>query len=283
VRGDGDGWVSCSRGHDHWGLHGAAGLLLRDQDRILLQHRATWSHHGGTWGLLGGARDSDEAPADTALREAAEEGAISPAAVAVRATYVDDHGGWSYTTVLAEVAGQLAMHPRAESIELAWVDRDVVQTRPLHPGFADSWSVLVSAPARLHLVVDAANVVGSRPDGWWRDRAGATRRLRDSLAGLAAAGVPGEELPVPGEPGYAQWWPVVHLVTEGAARDVEEIDSIRIVRAPRDGDDSIVSTAAALNELDGLVVVVTADRDLRRRSEAVGASVIGPQWLTARL
>ncbi|MEV1288966.1 hypothetical protein [Micromonospora sp. NPDC049679] len=41
------------------------------------------------------------------------------------------------------------------------------------------------------LVVDAANVVGSRPDGWWRDRAGATVRLRDALRPVARAGLPG--------------------------------------------------------------------------------------------
>ena len=189
MRGDGDGWVTCSRGHDHWGLHGAAGLLLRDRDRILLQHRAIWSHHGGTWGLLGGARDSQEPPAETALREAAEEGEIASDGVTVRGTYVDDHGGWTYTTVLAETAETpgvtLHMQPQAESIELAWVDRDQVGARPLHPGFAESWLVLATAPARLHLVVDAANVVGSRADGWWRDRAGATARLRDQLGELA--------------------------------------------------------------------------------------------------
>ena len=61
-RGDGDGWTRCAQGHRHWGIYGAAGLLLRHDDRILLQHRALWSHHGGTWGVLGGARNSDEPP-----------------------------------------------------------------------------------------------------------------------------------------------------------------------------------------------------------------------------
>jgi 8-oxo-dGTP diphosphatase len=282
VRGDGDGWVTCARQHDHWGLHGAAGLLLRDDDRILLQHRAVWSHHGGTWGLPGGARDSDEEAAETALREAAEEGEIAPDAVTVRATYVDDHGGWSYTTVLAEVSATtprpLAMRPRAESIELAWVDHAQVDTRPLHPGFAESWSVLAAGPARMHLVVDAANVVGSRADGWWHDRAGATARLRNELVVLAAAGVSDQELNP--QVGYERWWPVIHLVTEGEARVVEGVDPIRVVKAPGSGDDCIVRTSA---ELDGLVVVVTADRELRARCAAVGALSVGPRWLTALL
>ena len=72
-RGDGDGWVTCDLGHRHWGLYGAAGLLLHRPtatgDEVLLQHRATWSHHGGTWGLLGGARHSDESAVEAALRE----------------------------------------------------------------------------------------------------------------------------------------------------------------------------------------------------------------------
>ena len=40
------------------------------------------------------------------------------------------------------------------------------------------------------LIVDAANVVGSVPDGWWRDRAGAARRLRDALRPVAGDGLP---------------------------------------------------------------------------------------------
>ena len=80
MRGDGDGWVFDS-GARYWGLHGAAGLLLRaplpDGDMgVLLQHRAVWSDQGGTWGLPGGARDSHESAVDTAIREAGEEAGI---------------------------------------------------------------------------------------------------------------------------------------------------------------------------------------------------------------
>jgi hypothetical protein len=114
------------------------------------------------------------------------------------------------------------------------------------------------------LVVDAANVVGSKPDGWWRDRAGATARLRDALAELNATGLP--DLPPPIE---------VVLVVEGKARGVTGIEGVRVVAAPGSGDDRMVELVGA--EGDGRrVVVVTADRGLRERVTALGAEVRGP-------
>jgi hypothetical protein len=101
------------------------------------------------------------------------------------------------------------------------------------------------------LVIDAANVVGSVPDGWWRDRAGATARLRDRLAPLAGRGVAG--LPPPLE---------VVLVVEGKARDVPPIDGVRVVAAPGSGDDAIVELVER-EPADRTRVVVTADRELR--------------------
>ena len=122
---DGNGWVECARGHRHWGRHGAAGLLLHAVDdagaaRMLLQHRAEWSHHGGTWGLPGGARDSHEDAVAAALREATEETALDRSRVRTRHTFVDDHGGWSYTTVYADTPSPLATELDQESIELDW-------------------------------------------------------------------------------------------------------------------------------------------------------------------
>lgn len=117
------------------------------------------------------------------------------------------------------------------------------------------------------LVVDAANVVGSRPDGWWRDRAGATRRLRDVLPPVAEAGLPGLAPPVE-----------VVLVVEGAARGVPGTAGVRVVAAPGSGDDAIVALVAA--EGPGRdVVVITADRALRARVRALGAAVRGPRAL----
>ncbi len=108
------------------------------------------------------------------------------------------------------------------------------------------------------LLVDVANVVGSRPDGWWRDRAGATSRLLERLAGL------GDE---------------VVAVVEGRARDVPEVPGLRLVRAAGSGDDALVAAAA---ELPGPLVVVTADRGLRARLPT-GTAVHGPGWLRDRL
>ncbi|MEU2182904.1 NTP pyrophosphohydrolase [Streptomyces thermolilacinus] len=115
------------------------------------------------------------------------------------------------------------------------------------------------------LIVDAANVVGSVPDGWWRDRRGAAERLRDRLARYAADGVPGL-LPGPLD---------VVLVVEGAARGVEPVQGVRVVAAPGEGDDTIVDLARAAAERR--CVVVTADRELRRRVAEHGAECAGPR------
>ncbi|MFE0583063.1 NTP pyrophosphohydrolase [Streptomyces sp. NPDC058874] len=108
------------------------------------------------------------------------------------------------------------------------------------------------------LIVDAANVVGSVPDGWWRDRRGATERLRDRLA----ARDEGEE---------------IVLVVEGAAGGVASVPGVRVETAPGSADDRIVELVAA-RAVDGRpVVVVTADRELRERVGAYGARCVGPR------
>ncbi|NEE33480.1 NTP pyrophosphohydrolase [Streptomyces sp. SID7982] len=114
------------------------------------------------------------------------------------------------------------------------------------------------------VIVDGANVVGSVPDGWWRDRHGAAVRLRDSLVPYAAAGLPG--LPGPVE---------IVLVVEGAARGVDSVAGVRVASAPGSGDDLIAELAAAGPERE--CVVVTADRGLRQRVEAYGARCVGPR------
>ncbi|MCF8590153.1 hypothetical protein [Gordonia liuliyuniae] len=116
------------------------------------------------------------------------------------------------------------------------------------------------------VIVDAANCVGSVPDGWWRDRAGATRRLRDSISPhelrhtlhLNAA-------------------PVVVFVVEGRARGVESSDVVRVIDAPGSGDDTIVHVVEQFTAQGNDVVVVTADRGLRSRVSSLGARTVGPQ------
>ena len=158
VHGDGDGWVVSDSGAHYWGRYGAAGLLLRaprpdGTPAVLLQHRAVWSHQGGTWGLPGGARDSHESAEETAVREAREEAGLSAERLAVRATVITAEvagiGGahWTYTTVIADADELLHTVPNRESAELRWVGEDEVAALPLHPGFAASWQRLRTAPA----------------------------------------------------------------------------------------------------------------------------------------
>src|SRR5258708_18117078 len=112
TNGDGNGWTRCGRGHRHWGRHGAGGLLLAAPDQaggqtVLLQQRSWWGSYAGSWGPPGGARDSHESVVRAALREAIEECAIDPRPVRVHGVVTDDHGGWTYQTVLASTATPL--------------------------------------------------------------------------------------------------------------------------------------------------------------------------------
>ena len=115
------------------------------------------------------------------------------------------------------------------------------------------------------LLIDAANVVGSRPTGWWRDRAGAARTFVDQIRAAVDSGR------------IAQ--PVV-VVLEGKARaGVPDglSDDVTILHAAGSGDDMLVDVVAQTS--DQQVTLVTADRNLRRRVEALGGDVVGPRWL----
>jgi 8-oxo-dGTP diphosphatase len=132
-------WTTCTRGHAHWGRYGAAGLLLADGGRVLLQLRARWAHQGGTWSIPGGAIEAGESAADAALREAREELGVDGSAVLVGASYVAECGGWSYETVLGSPAGPLHLADLSESDGHRWVPADEVAALPLHPGFRTAW------------------------------------------------------------------------------------------------------------------------------------------------
>ncbi|MCE0762978.1 hypothetical protein LWC35_08625 [Pseudonocardia kujensis] len=122
-----------------------------------------------------------------------------------------------------------------------------------------------------HLIVDGANVVGSRPDGWWRDRAGAASRLAAQLADARDAGV------------LASLGDRILLVLEGAAKRAEVPEGLEVLLAPADGDSAMVELAHDLGERDEDVCVVTADRELTRLLHAVGASTAKPGALLALL
>jgi uncharacterized protein YaiI (UPF0178 family) len=117
------------------------------------------------------------------------------------------------------------------------------------------------------MVIDAANVIGSRPTGWWRDRPGAARDFTDRVRSSVSEG---------------RLRPPVIIVLEGRSRagaGEADIDGVEVVHAPGEGDDTIVTIAEAT---DG-VVVVTADRDLADRVRAAEGDVVGPSWLLDRL
>ena len=122
------------------------------------------------------------------------------------------------------------------------------------------------------LLVDIANVAGSRPDGWWRDRPGAASRLLESLADLRGATVvhPGGKKPVR--------LSAVVAVIEGAARSAAAPESVTVVPAAQDGDTEVVSQARRILADGKVPLVVTADRGLRGQLPA-GSLVAGPEWL----
>ena len=125
------------------------------------------------------------------------------------------------------------------------------------------------------LLVDVANVVGSRPDGWWRDRVGATATLLARVAGLVGLTLPGPD----GEPVSVD---EVVAVVEGKARAAVVPDGITVVRADGSGDDALAEVAARRAAAGDALLVVTADRGLRARLPD-GVRVTGPGWLRDHL
>jgi hypothetical protein len=122
------------------------------------------------------------------------------------------------------------------------------------------------------LLVDVANVVGSRPDGWWRDRSGAASRLLESLAGLR-----GMTVPNPAGKGAVRL-SAVTAVLEGGARSATAPDGVISISAPHEGDDELVAQARRIVDEGKVPLVVTADRGLRNRLPA-GSVIAGPEWL----
>lgn len=271
---DGNGWVECRCGNRHWGRYGSAGLLALHSDqaapsapglpadaRVLLQHRAPWSHLGDTWGVPGGARDSHEDVVTTALRETWEETGLDLSGGRLLGVFCDTHPDWSYTTVIMSVAQAAVPTANAESVELRWVPQQQVPDLPLHPGLAAAWETL--AGPRSRMLVDVANVMGARPDGWWRDRLAGAQRVIRGLEGIVGRPVgPRGELVS-----------LIQPVVEGAARGaVADHPAVLAVAAPT--ADEFIAESARAGDL-----VVTADRELRERVRRSGAVPMGPGWL----
>lgn len=141
---DREWWVTCDAGHEHYGEHGAAGLLAYSarSGRYLIQQRAPWVDHGGTWGIPGGALKANEDPRVGALREAREEGFVPDLAIEYGPPVVmtDDHGGWAFHTVVA-VCNSIEVGDARRTGEVTdWEllsKHDLLRKTPwLHPGFA---------------------------------------------------------------------------------------------------------------------------------------------------
>jgi 8-oxo-dGTP diphosphatase len=309
----GNGWVTCAQGHQHWGLYGAAGVLVyvphpanQALSLVLLQHRARWAHQGGTWALPGGAMDSEETPAEAALREADEECMLDPKLVVPRGMYSDEHGGWAYHTVLAQAAEPLRVRSDAyESDEAVWLPAGEVDQLDLHPGFAVTWPVLREALLPLTVFVDGTGTIGTQPGS--DNPADAGRRLHAQLSELARAGVavPSDGGPAPA---LARWYPdYVLVLSEAAAAAAASSAAAEEARKPkrtsrvtwdepltvRTAEIRIVAVADGAQASDvitdlarstpGRRLAVSDRRDVRDQAAAAGAAVTDLNWLPGQL
>lgn len=143
-------------GMSTWG-RSAAGLLIVDRCRVLMQRRASWVQHGGTWSIPGGAVASGETPLAAAQRELWEETGIDRSALRVldAAHVAEPVAGWTYTTHVARLrkrarAAVGTPAASAEATEHRWVRFGDVDALELHPGFAASWDEVraLVAPVR---------------------------------------------------------------------------------------------------------------------------------------
>jgi predicted RNA-binding protein with PIN domain len=119
------------------------------------------------------------------------------------------------------------------------------------------------------VIVDGMNVIGSRADGWWRDRPSAMRSLVELLA--ARAPVEHEALTV---------------VFDGRPFELEEREGVEVLFARRSGrnaaDDDIVALVRA-SDSPAELTVVTSDDDLARRVRTLGAEVASAGAFRRRL
>jgi 8-oxo-dGTP diphosphatase len=127
----GDGFVRVADGTRRWGRYGAAGLLVRHVDAVtgmasyFVALRSRHTHMGGTWAIPGGALTRRESPLEAALREFREEVGLILSPDRIVQIHEDDHGGWSYWTVVVDVDERfpLPTNTNWETAEVRWVDQ----------------------------------------------------------------------------------------------------------------------------------------------------------------
>jgi len=204
---DGDRFVTCDQGHDHWGAYGAAGLLVRHKDprdgrqRYLLQKRSPWVQHGSTWSTPGGAIGQHETPEAGAMREAREELGPLPRDLTHHHTVTDDHGGWKYHTVVMDSPGRFTTRggDDGETAGSGWFTHEEMQSLRLHPGFAKSWDTVrrsrVDKEAIRHWDDKTAGGVYLRFGHWPEDE-----HSRNNVTGFREEGVSTYDLDHEGHP-----------------------------------------------------------------------------------
>jgi hypothetical protein len=237
--------------------------------------------------------DSDETPAQAALREADEECMLDPKLVVPRGLYSEVHGGWTYHTILAQAAEPFRVYSDSyESDEALWLPASQVDQLDLHPGFAASWPVLREALAPLTVFVDGTGFPGGA-DNVPRLRARLTDLTRTGLAALPDGFA---------APPLERWYPDYVLVLDaglddtgavtaeeagqatGAARYswnqplVERAAEVRTV-AVADGAQAADVLADLIRITPGRHLVVSDRPGARDRAAAAGAGPAGLDWL----
>ena len=171
-RGSGDGFVTVADGTARWGRFGASGLLARHVDDAgtcwyFLARRSAWTHRGGTWAIPGGAIDDGEQPRDAAVREFAEEIGAALGDYTIAGEHEDDHGGWSYWTIIVDVPERFAVPGSLnwETAEARWVADHELARFDLFDAFEATLVRLGLLERGYHRVGDPG--AGSpRVDGW---------------------------------------------------------------------------------------------------------------------
>jgi 8-oxo-dGTP diphosphatase len=138
----GDGFITVADGTHRWGRFGAAGILARHEGEAgdvhyFVARRSAHTHRGGTWSVPGGALNEGEAPLEGALREFSEEVGITITEHAVATVYEDDHGGWSYWTLVLDVTERFDVSGTLgwETAEVRWVSADELDDLELFDAF----------------------------------------------------------------------------------------------------------------------------------------------------